>query len=546
MASEGWRTRLLDPEKFAALARALGLGFFTEDDIHGLWRIGLLRADLVSSDATIDLDGLLQVRPMVDTGSFDYCDIRTIKHRPGGYGSSFGEAAPSNDWRLGFHPHRLFVLHHVQRTLRLETSNTQFLVYEDGVRKVIERRIESARRWTASVEFGERFDYWNKVAEIAIVSEPVSFVVAQLGGESSLASSVPRSTYERLVLQFMVEQGQQPIRQMREDLAFAAETLDENRAVHVLLRLMRPHERDRLQGRLGAAMNLLAAAETIRRAAETALGIRLPEEDEIGPGQWFPGARKMLYGSDRVFDAPRQALRDYLSHLGLDFAIKVRCYVEGATEMGALKHAVGAFGHVQLIDLKGKIAERGGKGLAFADSLDADKRTGVFSVVLLDGDRSEYVRLVRRAAEKERFTGSFFIAIPDFELGNFSAQELVDVAVSRSGLSTSEPDAAAYARSALSSATHSIRGNNDLFALLAERGISDVKKDEAWGKALMEKAITQPLFGAEDARAGTKRPVVAAVEVIIRMQDVGFLRSLAREKVDSVTGRAVPRVGGDD
>jgi hypothetical protein len=541
--SESWRRRLLDPEKLAALAKSLGFGWFTPDDIRGLWRIGLLRADLVSSEEPIDVSGFISVGSVVMSDRIDHCDVRTIAYRPGGYGSSFGEASLGSAWDLRFHPHRLFVLHHVQRTLKIESSITQFLVYEDGVRKTVERQIESARRWTSSVEFGDRFDYWNRVAEWAIVAEPFTLSIVQSDADPSGAPSEPRTTLERLVREFIAAQGPLPVRQMREDLAFAAETLDNNRAVHVLLRLMNPRERERLKGRLGGAMHLLATAETIRRAAEAALGIRLPEEDEIGPVQWFPGARMQLYGSDRVFDAPRYALRDYLTHLGLDFAIKTRCYVEGSTELSAMRHAIGDLGHVQLVDLKGQVAEGRGKGLTFAESLDADKKAGVFSVILLDADRDENVRLVRRAAEQERFAGSFFIADPDFEFGNFSVKELIDVAVSMSSLDSSQPEAKASRRAMLVEAASSIRTNRELFRLLKTHGILDVSKDEAWGRALMERAIAQPFFGAEDSRRGAKRPLVEAAEVVARTQNVGFLLSREYEKVDAASGRALPRGG---
>lgn len=209
--------------------------------------------------------------------------------------------------------------------------------------------------------------------------------------------------------------------------------------------------------------------------------------------------------------------------------------------MGAMRHAVGDLAHVQLVDLNGQVAERRGKGLAFAASLDADKKAGVFSVILLDADREEYVRLVKRAAEQERFIGSFFIASPDFELGNFSVNELIHVATSISILGSTQPETIASLNARLVKAASTVRGNRDLFSLLASHGIQDVGKDEAWGKALMERAIAQPFFGAEDSRHGAKRPIVEAAEVIARTQDVGFLRSLEYEKVDATTGRAVPR-----
>lgn len=539
---EPWLNRLLDAEHLAKLAQSMGLGWFREEDVVGLWSIGLLRADLVSSATTIDIPSLLPFSMRTGDKAYSYYDARRMEHRSEGYGSSIGKvASDASGLDLMFHPYRLYVLHHVERTLKVETSSTQYLLYEEGVRTVTQHQIESIRRWTSSAEFGQRFDYWNTICETAIVAEAFTFGVVHQGADPHDIPSEPQNAYEQRVRQFISQLGQHQVRQMREDLAFGAETLDENRSVHVLLRLMKPHERSKLKGRLGCAMHFLAMAEVIRRAAEAAFGSTLPEEDEIGPGQWFPGARRMLYGNDRVFDAPRRHLRDYLTLLGLDFGVKVRCYVEGATEFGAIEHAVGDLGHVQLIDLKGQFAERGGKGLTFAESLEADKKAGVFSVILLDGDRGDYVRLVQYAAKQERFTGSFFISSPDAECANFSISELIDIAVSLSYLNKSEPEIAEVRKKELREHAASVKDNRGLFDLLAAHGIADVRKDKQWGKALMVRAIEQPVFGAEDPRAGTKRPIVEAVEVILRIQNVGFQRSLARERVDPVTGRAMPR-----
>ena len=320
-ASESWLGRLLDAEHLARLAKAMGLGWFTTENIVGVWSIGLLRADQISSADEHDNSS---VSPSAGTlpDLLATCDRRTLEHRPQGYGSSIGDPEPdAGDRILKFHPYRLFVLYHVQRTLKVETSNMQYLMYEDGVRKVVEHQIEHARRWTSSVEFGQRFDYWNSIAELAIVTEPFTHDVVHLGADPCPVPFEPRSAYEQHARKVLVELGQHKVRQMRETLAFDAEALDDNRFVHVLLRLMKPRERSKLKGQLGCAMHLLAMAETIRRAAEGAFGVELPEEDEIGSGQWFPGARKMLYGNDRVFDAPKRDLRDYLTLLGLDFGV---------------------------------------------------------------------------------------------------------------------------------------------------------------------------------------------------------------------------------
>jgi hypothetical protein len=391
------------------------------------------------------------------------------------------------------------------------------------------------------VQFGQRFDYWNVVAETAIVCEPIAYDVVHGEAEPERLFLPATSQYEDGVRGLLRELGEPQLRQMREDLAFAAELMDPNRMVHVLLRLMKSRERAKLKGPLGCAMHLLAMAETIRRAAERSFGRTLQEEDEIGPGQWFPGARKMLYGSERVFDAPRRDLRDYLTLLGLDFGVKVRCYIEGYTELGALEHAIGDFGHAQLINLKGSVAERGGKGLAFAESLAADKRAGVFSVVVLDGDRSEYLRIVRRAAREERFFGSFFFSEPDIEYANFSAEELIDIAIQVNQQMNASLEKVDSRRQALMDNAATVRSGADLLSLLGEHGLEGVSKGERWGKALMTHAIGHPVFPNEHPHAGQTRPIVEIAELIIRVRDVGFLRAVSQERLDPETGRVVLR-----
>ena len=544
---KSWRGRLLSPDAFAKLAKDLGLGWFSVSDITGLWKLGLLRADFVSSDVPIEYSGLMRLDGIEGEREYAYGDFRHIEHRSAGYGSALQdhESTPL-ELTLAFHPFRVYVLHHIERTLKICTSSMQFLNYEPGILSVTQSLHDSDRLWTSTIEFGERFHYWNEVAETAAVVEPISYNVVFRDQEPiPLSTPLNREGFEFAVNEMLVKTGKTTLQRMCSELAFSAETLDENRSVHVLLRLMNWRERERLKGKLGGTMHFLAMAESIRRSAEQAFAEAWPEEDEIGPGQWFAGARKMLYGNERVFDAPRYHLRDYLTQLGLDFAIKVRCYVEGDTEYGALAHAAGRFDHVQLVNLSGNVAEKRGKGLAFADSLQADMNSGIFSVVVLDGDREEYLRILRKAAEDGRFHGRFFICDPDIECGNFSANELIETAIQeckKNGPDVANLHAAETEMLALASTVHS---NHDLISLTKSHGITSLRKSESWGKALMKFAIANPIFPAGDARAGKQRPIVEAAELLIRMQDIGFFRSIAAERVDPQTGKAVPQTSKD-
>lgn len=536
-----WRRRLLSPEALAKLAKDLGLGWFSASDVTGLWKLGLLRADFVLSDAPIEYPGLDRLEGIAEENEYAYCDCRRIEHRPKGYGSTLQDHdSLSVDDSLAFHPFRVYVLHHVERTLKIGTSSMQFLNYEPGIFNIARSVQESNQHWTSSLEFGERFHYWNEIAETAAVVEPITYGVVFRDHEPLPVDTPLKDGFEFTVSQMLVKTGKAALREMRSDLAFSAERLDENRSVHVLLRLMNWRERERLKGQLGGAMLFLAMAESIRRSAEQAFTEAWPEEDEIGPGQWFPGARKMLYGHERVFDAPRRNLRDYLTLLGLDFAIKVRCYVEGSTEYGALAHAAGSFDHVQLVNLNGNVAERRGKGLAFAESLEADKNSGIFSVVVLDGDREEYLRILSKAANDGRFHGRFFICTPDIECGNFSASELIETAIQECQKNTADVNDLLAAKAAMLALASTVCNNNDLIALAKDHGITNFRKSESWGKALMELAITNPVFPASDARAGQPRPIAEAAELLVRMRDIGFFRSMAAERVDSQSGKIVP------
>jgi hypothetical protein len=539
---ENWRRRLLSPDALAKLAKNLGLGWFSASDVTGLWKLGLLRADFVLSNVPIASSGLEHLEGIGEEGEYAYCDFRQVEHRQEGYGSALqGHESAPMEATLAFHPFRVYVLHHVERTLKIGASSMQFLNYEQGILNVAQRLHESSRHWTSTIEFGERFQYWNEIAETAAVAEPITYnVVFRDQQPEPLGTRLNREGFEFALSEMLAKAGKTALQGMCSDLAFSAETLDENRFIHVLLRLMSWRERERLKGKLGGTMHLLAMAESIRRSAEQAFAEKWPEEDEIGPGQWFSGARKMLYGNERVFDAPRHHLRDYLTQLGLDFAIKVRCYVEGDTEYGALAHAAGTFGHVQLVNLSGNVAEKRGKGLAFADSLQADMNSGIFSVVVLDGDREEYLRILRKAAEDGRFHGRFFICTPDIECGNFLASELIQTAIQQCEKNSPDLLDLYVAETEMLALASTVRSNNDLISLAKKHGITNLRKSESWGKALMKLAIANPFFPAGDARAGKQRPIVEAAELLIRMQDIGFFRSIAAERVDSETGKIVP------
>lgn len=526
-----WDSELVDAAKLGQIAGRLGLGHFFDDDVRAIWRIGLLRADRVSSAMATDMTGLMTVATNGDTS---YVDTRVMGQRPDGYGSTLNEATPQEAALAPhFHPYKVLVLHHVARTLRIQTSNCQYLRWTPGVLRVVDAELRHLNHWTGSDSFSDRFDYWNQVSEIAAVCQPVQWLASQQEPLGNAFQTWLRN-YATSLESALRAIGLRNLDEYRQDLAVAAHEQDSNSTIHTLLRLMKRFERDRIEGRLGAAIKFLAMAESIRRAVERLLQVQMREEDEIGAGQWMNGARKMLYGHDRVFDAPRRDLRDFLGILGLDFGVKVRCYVEGETELGAFHHAVGAAAQCTFVNLKGSVAERGGKGMSFVESLDADMAAHVFSVVVLDADRADAVRLVRRAASDNRFHGAFILFEPDIELGNFTPAELLEVALE---LVAQDRQTRMQQYASMLPLVQTVQSGKEFFQRLHAAGLTEVRKGEQWGSALMSFAVKHPAFPPGHPSAGMDRPLIDTARTMVRAQDAGFLRSKAYERLNPETGK---------
>jgi hypothetical protein len=165
-------------------------------------------------------------------------------------------------------------------------------------------------------------------------------------------------------------------------------------------------------------------AEMIRRATEDALGMTLPEETEVRM-PWR--GKERLYGSSRILDGDTRAANEFMRWHQLDYGVRVRWYVEGDTEYGALSWVVEELGagHIELINLRGQVAQR--RVLAFRDNLCADLKKGTFSLISIDGDRPDFLRAVIKAAEADEICGEFFVSKPDFEFHNFTLPELEEV-----------------------------------------------------------------------------------------------------------------------
>ena len=275
-SAELWQFDLLSPQKLWQFAKDRGVPVFNAGTITDLWRTGLLRADLVTSDRAIKMPGLDPVSQ--ENGLYLYCDLRQVEHRPGGYGGILSKLAPiSEDLKLHFHPFRLYVLYHVDRVFRSKIASIQYLLNSAGFTTLTEHEVKSLDDWTSGESCAERVEHWNRTAELPIVLEPIAYgEVFQAfrwripDTQESLAAKL--EGWRRQVGNLLMPLGATKINEIRGELCWDAEILDRNKLLHVLLRLMSRHERLKIQGSFGGCMLFLCMAEIIRRAAEQAFG----------------------------------------------------------------------------------------------------------------------------------------------------------------------------------------------------------------------------------------------------------------------------------
>ena len=539
---ETWQHRLQTPSELAGHCREFGIGGINEGIVMGLWRIGLLRADVVTSEADLRTDGLVQVSSA--DGVFAYCDLRTVPSPEKGLSDALDTSGEPDGLAVHFHPFRAYVVHQIANALELRMSPFQFVMRSEGVLRIANRYIDDLNHWAANPASRDRIAVWNWLAEIAIASEPPTYrrifhmLRATVGMSFEKTEQALAAHYDRLDVLFRTISADD-VRALCHDLVCSAQLIDGNTRIHTLLRLISAQERERLKGSLGLAMLILTMAESVRRAAEHALQVELPEEDEAGFGTWMEGARERLYGTRRVFDADDHALRELLGHVGLRVGIRARLYVEGETEWGAYESELSSTAGIEHVNLRGQTAQKSGNALPFRDSVKSDQKHGIFSVAVVDGDRIDTVKALRKAAADGDFFGRFWISEPDFEFANFTAAELADIAgeyLQEQGLNMS-----AAARAAAAAAS----SGKQLEAALAIDHIPGLK-GSGWGAALMAYAVRHPRLPVEHAHKGALRPMLETVQLLEQALRSGYMDSVRYMRMDPTTGELLKRTDGDN
>ena len=548
-----WQINLLTAKELAEFATKHGLPFYREEYINHLWKLGLLRADIIVSSQEVDEVGLIFVGQEEET--FIYADARPPQPFQDTSSMPLEEAqAVSPALTIYFHPFRFAVLRSLELLVPSITPVQMLYPKLYQVQKMMEiclRMIQAAQNNFQGTQ------YWNDVASLLVATESCFYqrIFHHLHIRLFQTRPTPRGWSQgddpdpivdasSKALQAEITQHWNEVanhyrtldvdrlKQAHQNLCVQTRMLDSNTEVHTLLRLANEHLRLNLEGPLGGAMLLQTMAEVLRRAIEEVFLMQLQEEDE-----WRDHTKEKLFGSKRLFDGDRNAVNELLRQRGLSYGPRLRWYVEGETEFCGLNDFFKTIGatDIEILNLRGQIVQK--NGLAFRESLRSDIRMGIFSFVSFDKDVARNFQAVRAAAQQDQICGCFFVSSPDFEFANFDRSELQEIiwniAHERGADETKKSIFLDFTSSAMKGSTF-MQGVERAASDIPE--LWDISKGEEWGKQLLQYALSHP-----NRLNGEVRLCVRAIRQAFTSRTASYNYSRLHYRVDPQTGQPIKR-----
>lgn len=438
-----------------------------------------------------------------------------------------------------FHPFRLLPLHKLCEAYRKQ------MAFCAGSNE--EAAAESARRfvneWLPSADaFHEPSVHWNTIADMCVLLEPLYW--PGIVGKRTMPLMTEEAeywqrymAYRQRVLALLASQDMELWQKAHESVRVFAGLLDKNERLYLLLRASVWSERERITGTVSGAMWLRHMGEVVRRGFEEADGVTWPEEDQAF-GWWRPGGRSMAFGAERPLDELQESRRYMARRYGLHSGSYVRWYLEGETEHAAVERALpeaDATG-IELMNLHGAIAvNRDNAVLRLHDMLRIDRDHKRFSFLSFDTDVTAVVKSIRRLVADDAIVGYIDASSPDFELANFTGDELLAIALHL------ETDLELPVERLLCEdwgSVSSARDFRDRFASIVGRPPMGFK-GQSWGRALAEYALEYPAFDN-----GRERPFIAAVRAALRTRKVMYDQQRERFCFDPQTFETVERREG--
>ena len=564
----------------------MGLRASPDEGIKQLWLLGWLKADLVRTVEDIDEAELLEAAGdgLVRVGSDRYSRSLYADARAAGCGGGAHRLGGAAGLRIPdgitplFHPFRYHVLHWIEGMLifnvtPLSTLTTREVVSLIGLHERIagwkNERFGSPSFRAELREFNDRVAlaalaepvYWSRIfgnstRQIDYEPEELGLLEKEynaLGSDERkrLAADLfdRRTNEQRESARAIFERAElNRIEYERRRLCEAADVLEGNRDLQTTLRITRGVGALFLEGALGGAMLTRTMAEILRRASEGIFSTELSEEDELGLNLLSPEARKKYkrdsFGSYRLLDDEKVG-RDFVRSQEEPVETRVRWYVEGDTEEGALTEELGPEGErvIEVVNLRAQLGPKGRDASSFHRRLKRDLDDGIFSLVSIDADDKIVQRILEQAVKVELLFGCIFFAKPDFEVENFEPEELGEVlwlwlreneAQAVLEDEAGRPDAD---KQTLLNAVQRVPSGKKFFERahdeLPER-TAGYDKSQEWGRRLTLYAAKKP-----DRGAGERRQFVEAVEEAYKLARANYTSLRRTHRVDLITGGLV-------
>lgn len=449
---------------------------------------------------------------------------------------------------LRFHPFRLLPFMNLLDMMDWRLSRMS-IFYADGVVKYAREHVERFEEWIRDPRFLERLNWWNGIADLAILLEPLYWpsITRRTSGRVMIAAREdPKSAegdmfgqYKGIALDILRRIPKALVATAHMELRLEAAKIDDNHELYLILRAANWQRRERIEGGLGAAMWLRHIAEVLRHGYDELYEDRLVHEDEAF-GMWYEGAREWLYGSEYPLDNIREMTRRVLPHWGIASSPRVRFYVEGETEEGALEAALeGYLGFgVEIVNLRAQ-----GWGTWLRQELENDVAAKRLSLLMLDDDqvedlpesearkRQDAIRALTAHARDSLIVGMVFINSPDLELGCFTIEELLKAIAyyeEAAGINDLEPlDASEFT---------DIRTGRDFEERYCKLRMARSLKGKTWGASLMRVAF--------ESGNGEASPLIHAWACAARAVTTDYEAQRTRSPIDPSTLKNVERRNG--
>lgn len=416
-----WQTRPLDASRFSSLLESFSIWSFSARYLFKSQLPLLLRADEIISEANNE-ELFLEI----------VCVDSRTRYQDAQHKAYLKSAIPIT-YRAFYHPYRAFALNNIFAIRRQKVESNQLLNPED-FHILAEHNKKSAEHYLSS-QIDTAISYSDQVVTLCIVCETLFHSLMYdgiysinppyvLGKSSKMFAEIEKGKNKLKILFDKI--GLEKLIEFRDSLSIHIDRSDPNRTIHTIIRLLNQNERKRVKGTLGLSILFTEMAEALRRAIEFCFDIELEEEENLLKRGTFPSYKEETLGTSRIID-DWQSRNLYLRQKGFVYGQKTNVYVEGETEYYFLREEFKNITSINIINLKGNVVQKNGKGVSFRDSLRSDIDKHIFSIVMVDKDVQDNYRALKKSVEDNEFFGKYYLCNPDFEIENFTPDEMHQV-----------------------------------------------------------------------------------------------------------------------